>query len=69
MLRLPFAGTRFGCQRFDAHDSHEATNTIPSHGLFRSCQVVGKGAAPHPGMLQVKRVYTAHQFQIAGPQT
>lgn len=44
----------FGSQRLDAHDLHQAAN-MTLRG-FRSCEIIGKGATAHPGMLHVELV-------------
>src|SRR5450631_4395683 len=69
MLRLPLAGARLGSQGFYTHDEHQATSTISSQGCIWSREVVSQRTAPHPGLLHVEFIYSAHQFQITGTKT
>jgi len=69
MFRLSLAGAGFGGQGLDTHDEHQATYSISSHRGFRRREMIDKRATAHPGMLHVKFVDPAHQFQITGTQT
>lgn len=69
MLRLPPVGARFGGQGFDPHDEHQTPDPVPSYGHFRSREVINQGTALHPGLLDVKLINPAHQFQVVRAQT
>ena len=69
MLRLSLAGARLRSQRFDPHNEHQTTGTIPSQWRIWGREVVGQSAAPHPRVFRVEFVNFLHHFQVPGTKT